>query len=273
MSKINETKNYKLFVLHEFNRIVDESKPKFKDLLRLLAANGWVDAYPMYVVQNGDGRLKIKDGHNRFVAAKKLGLPVKYVIAPDVLSMADINRGTNWWKLNDYMTGNVQRGKKDYQLVKDYHEKTGIGLMNCIAILGGQTAGTTSKNEAFKEGRFTLGNLSNAQAIADIVACLQHNGVDYATNSNFVKAISMVVWVNGFSVNELKKKISRHRALITRQPTRDTYLKMLEEVYNRQRKDKIPLEFMAKEAAKTRGQVVLGPKKTARRGNLAAVRK
>lgn len=265
-TKIYSTKKYERFVLHNLNRKVDREKPKFKKLIKSLAVHGWKDPYPMYVVWNGDGRLRIKDGHHRFEAARLLEIPVKYVIDDDDLSMFEITDSIRPWDMRDFLQSYAQLGKSDYLKVKEYHDRTGIGIMNCIAILGGQTAGSNGKCEAFKQGRFTLGNMSNANAIAEIVSCLKDNGIDFATNSNFVKAISMVVWVKEFKVSEMKKKISVNRALIIRQPTKDAYLDMLQDIYNRQRRrEKIPLAFMAKEAAKSRLRAVLGPKKKTRR--------
>ena len=258
---IHETRKYKMFELHEINRQVDISRPKFRRLLAKIKKYGWESTKPMTVSVNGNGKLKIIDGHHRFVAAQMLGIPVKYSIASTAMGIHDYVETTSQWTTLNFLYSYTRQKNPNYIAVKEYHERTGIGVMNCVSILGGETAGSYNKCEQFKVGKFQLGNLSNAASIEMIVACLKENQIDFATHNNLVGAISMVVWVRDFSTDEMIKKINCHSSYLKKQPTRDYYLDMLERIYNFRLKEKIPLAFLAKSAASERKKAILMSKK------------
>ena len=150
-TQIRVTKDYSIFDLHEVNRDVKNTK----NLENSMAVYGWIDAYPMHVVRNGDKRLKIKAGHHRFKVAKRLGIPVKFVVVDnDDVGIHELEKTAKQWSVSDYLQSYVRAGYKDYHIVKEYHERTGIGISNCISMLGGNQAGTGNFQEKFKDGNF-----------------------------------------------------------------------------------------------------------------------
>jgi hypothetical protein len=60
-------------VLSPFNRKVS----KTWHLEQFLLKYGFLDENPIAVTRLPDGRLQIEDGHNRFYAAQKYGIPIK----------------------------------------------------------------------------------------------------------------------------------------------------------------------------------------------------
>ena len=72
---LQSTINYNLFELHDLNRDVE----KIDRLKASMMRHGFIKAYPLHVMKNGFGKLKVKAGHHRLTAAKDLGLPVFYV--------------------------------------------------------------------------------------------------------------------------------------------------------------------------------------------------
>jgi len=250
--RINETRNYKLFGLNDLNRNVDKSKKKYKDLVKSMSRYGWWDDEPMSVIENGNGKFKIKKGHHRFVAAMELGIPVKFIISDKDVPIYEMEQFNPIWGLRDFLDGYSKQGRPEYAEVKRYHERTGINISDCIALLGGESAGSHNKNNAFKKGKFTLGNLAIARRVERIVTALRDRKIEIASHSNFVKAISYLCWLKEFDPERLIKKIKSHSYMLHRQPTVDDYLTMLEAIYNRQSKDKVPIGFFAKEAAQER---------------------
>jgi hypothetical protein len=62
---------------------------------------------------------------------------------------------------------------------------------------------------------------------------------------NFVKAVSKISWAEGFDLALMKKKIKAHFELLKKQASKQDYIIMLEMIYNRQSKEKVPLAFNA----------------------------
>ena len=249
MSKtIQSTKDYSKFELNDFNR--DVKKVSF--LEASMRKEGWIDAYPMHVIKNGSNTLKIKAGHHRYEVAVALGIPVKYVICDDDASIYDLEKSTNPWSPNDYLTSFIGLGKPEYIAVKEYMEETGIPLGATISILGGETGQSSNKLIAFKDGKFKLGKKFYSEQIKDIVLYLRGCGVGFASASLFVNAIAKMIRLDEFSISKFKEKASTHRGLFEKQQNLTAYLDLIESVYNRGNRNKKPLSFLAIETSKER---------------------
>jgi len=251
--KILETNDYKKFELSKFNRDVE----KITELEKSMKKHGWIDAYPMHVIKNGAGKLLIKAGHHRFEVAEKLNIPVKYVICDDDATIHELEKSTTPWKMKDYMVSYIRCGQHSYQVVKKYHERTGISLLPCIAMLGGESAASHNKLKAFKDGRFQIDDPSHAELVADIILYCVKNKITWATNSLFVKAISRIARADDFSPSLFKRKIKSFSMLFEKQANLQGYMEMIESIYNRQNKNKVPLVFNADKAARERSAAMV----------------
>lgn len=248
--KLQTTKNYSRFEMYEFNRDVR----KIDNLRRSMKKYGFLPAYPLHCIKDGSNKLKVKAGHHRLTVAKELGLSVAYVVCDDGgVSIHELEKATTPWNMKDYLVSFVRQGKPPYIKVKNYHESTGIPLGLCISLLAGHMAGTGNKTAAFKEGRYEVSTAVNhAAVVADIVLCLKAYGIEWANNSYFVQALSRVVFVSEFDWSKFKKKAKAHKYLFEKQPNLALYVEMIDQIYNRQSRQRIPLVFLADEAAKQR---------------------
>jgi hypothetical protein len=249
--RIETTMDYDLFELHDFNRDV----VKIKNLTSSMRTHGWIDAYPIHAIRNGNKKFKIKAGHHRYVVAKELRVPLKYVVCNDNATIPELERATNPWRLADYLISRVRSGDPHYLAVKQYMDRTGITLQQCISLLGGESAGSHNKQEPFKDGKFTLGDRTHADIVADIIVHCRSCGIPVATLSLFVNAVSKMAWIPEFNPAVFKQKVTNFKSLVQKQPTAQAYLELIEAIYNRQSKAKKPLAFLADEAAKKRSAV------------------
>jgi hypothetical protein len=248
MGKIQESTNYDKFEMLSFNR--DVHKTSYLELS--MRKHGWIDAYPAHVVPNGNGKLKIKAGHNRFFVARKLGIPIKFVVCGDNATIFELEKATTKWTLKDYLISFIRSGYSDYQVVDNYAKKTGINLGQCISLLAGESASSSNWESRFKAGTFRLGDPLHATIVADIIILCKTLGVTIATNFLFVQAVSKIVWPAEFSLSQMKDRIINHKELIQKQPTQKDYITMLDTIYNYKSRTKIPLAFLAEQAAKER---------------------
>ena len=240
MKKIIETSNYDKFELHEFNRSIHS----IKRLQESMNIHGWIDAYPMHVIENGNSKLKIKSGHHRFEAARSLKIPVKYVICDDDSTIHELERSTSNWSMRDYLESYSRVGNPHYLKLSEYYRKYGIPLNVSIPLI--QKDGRWSYYcEAFKNGEFKIGNTTHAERVGQTVIYCDELGIDFSRNSRFVWALSKVMHVDGLEVEELKKKIKSHIYMMTKQADIAGYVQMLEKVYNRQRGQKLAIAINA----------------------------
>jgi len=247
--KILESNNYKMFELLDVNRDVTKIAP----LVESMKKHGWINSKPMSVIQNGNGKLKIKDGHHRFEVAMRLGMPVKYVIDKDDATIYELDKSTNKWSLKDCLVSYCRAGKIEYLKLKTYIDETGINISSAASMLMGQSAGSGNCQAPLRNGTYKVNQKCNhAEIVKDIVLCLKKNGVKFYNTDFLVQAISKVAWVDQFSPDIMKAKIKHFAHLIEKKANLDQYLTLLEELYNRQSRSSIPLKFFAIQKAKER---------------------
>lgn len=252
MIKVMQTRNYEMFELMPFNRDVE----KTEDLEQSMRTHGWIDAYPLHVIRNGGNRFLIKAGHHRYHVAKKLGIPVKFVVCEDKATIHELEKATRGWEMHHYLSSYCRLGKDDYIRVKSYCDVTGIGLTNAVSMLGGHSAGTGNFGKAFKDGTFKIkGSSRHAEIVKGIVLHCQDCGIKFSSASLFVQAVSRVVWVSGFDIQRFKAKIKTFAQFMEKKANLQQYLELIEEIYNRQAREKIPLAFLATQAARERNVI------------------
>lgn len=246
--KLQKTKEYSKFRLHQFNRKVDTIK-YLEESIRIY---GYIPAYPLHCVRGRNSELVIKDGHHRFEVCRRLGISVYYVVCDDIATIQELVRTINIWDQKDFLDSYVNAGMSDYVYIKNYHERTGIPLACCVSMLAGNSAGTMKHQKVFRSGKIQLGDVSHANTVSSITKKCAENGISFATNGLFVQALSKCVWVKEFNVDEFKLKTKKYPFLFEKQRSVEDYINMIENVYNRNRKEKIPLSFLASEATRKR---------------------
>lgn len=250
MPKIMETTNYGMFDHHENNRVVDANTQK---LCRSMQKHGWVDAFPMHCVKNGKGKLKIKGGHHRFSAAVRLGIPVKYVVSSDEMTLFEVERSTTNWSIRDFVVSKCNAGDRDCLEVMAYTEKTGIAIGLSLSMFWGDAAGSGNASTAIKEDRFKVRNRQHPMQVAAVVDAMRTAGVKFAANSFLVQAVSKVLLVPEVDLQQFLRQIRNHHEVIEKQPHLQGYLSMLEMLYNRARKKKkFPLVYRVQEVSSER---------------------
>ena len=254
MNQLATTNNYAKFELLNFNRDVKRTER----LEKSMQEHGYIPAYPIHCVVNGNGKFKIKAGHHRFYVARKLGIPVYYVVCRDEASIFELETTTNRWIVEDYLSAHCREGKnKDYLKVREYCEETGMGIQNAVSMLGGHSAGSGNFQQEFKNGTYKIRkDCDHAEIVKDIILHAKKCGVKFYSSNLFVQAVSKVVWVDGFCIPKFKSKLKLFAGFMEKKANLQQYLDMIEEIYNRQSRDKIPLAFLAAQKAKERNAIM-----------------
>lgn len=253
MAKVQESFKYDDFELHECNRDVKKTAELEKSMRRY----GWIDAFPAYVIKSPGGKMVIKAGHHRCTVARRIGLPIKYVLCEDIgISLYELEKPTVQWSLQDYLDSHARRGVTDYLKIKQYASHTGIPVGCLISMLGGNWAGSGNFIDTFKSGTFKIKTTDQVDVIADILEFMRKHKAPCAGTRLLVFALSKLLFLEEFNVEHFKKKIRLFPTLLVKQVNLKDYLQMIEDVYNRNTKNKINLAFLAEEAAKSRNVII-----------------
>lgn len=227
-SKIQVTKNYRLFFRDSENRETDMNK--HKKLKASMMKYGFLSCFPIVCRRNSKGHLVVKDGQHRLAIAESLALPVHWVEEKVDFDIGEINTTAKVWQLVDHAEKFANNGNREYQegldFCKTHNMKIGIGF----AMLSGNT-GYSNISEVFISGNFKVKDRVWADAVAGIYNPLAAMSPCIG-NSRFMEACMAVTRVDYFDAKRLLAGAERVREKLVSYSTRDAYLQMLEDVYN-----------------------------------------
>ena len=247
---MKSTKNYDLFEMHEFNRSLHDNAI----LEESMRKHGFMPSCAIHCVKTTGGKMKVIRGHHRLHYAKRIGLPVWYILDDTQTDLFDLEgSSTGVWSLSDFTEARAKAGDKGAQKILEFHKETGIDLMTSCSLVGGESAGSHNKHHQIKQGVFKIGNMQHAYEVARVVNHCKALHVPFATSRAFVGAVSMALRCEQCDINILIHRMDQAAGIMMKRATRADYLDELESVYNRgARGNQIPLAHLAKEACRQR---------------------
>ena len=250
-AKLQQTRNYSLFVSSKTNRVLDPENlhPKHKNLKRLMHKHGFLPSFPITARQVG-GKLRVEDGQHRLHFAKMLGLEVYYVVISEDIDVAEINQAQASWQIKDYTNRWAAQGNVDYVKAHEFAARYGLSVGNAFALLTlNSSFGNISKE--VKEGTWKITDFERASVIgqcyADVCAV-----TPVQPHQNLFKAIYACNFVADFDAARLVESIQKRAVAWINGGHWLDYLQQIEEFYNFGRKTKLPLKFEAQEAMRSR---------------------
>jgi hypothetical protein len=248
--KLQCTRNYSLFEMHECNRPLHNDPA----LLASMSKVGFMPSSPIQCVRNGHGTLKVLRGHHRLDIAKRLALPVWYVVDDSKVDIFDVEGGRQQWSALDFTKARAMAGEADCQAVLEFQQQYGLTLGVAASLLGGQSAGSGNMVRAIKDGSFRVtANPSHAHAVGAIVVHCRARGVSFAARAAFAAALSMCLRVPEFDTERFLHCIELNGAILRRRTTKEEYLDEIDALYNYGAKAKrLSLAFKAKELSRQR---------------------
>lgn len=232
---VAQTTNYDLFVMHDQNRVLIDGadfKPR-KDLIESMKREGFLETGHIVCRLRPDGKLEIIEGHNRFVTAKHLGLPIWYSAHPESCKATPLKHSQTIkpWMVKDFASAHAQE-TADYAEVMSYQRRTGIPHLACFALYAGMIASSSGNvNKPMKAGSYTIKNRELPFAVSRVVETLGKH-CDFSASANLVTAISRALFAEGFDVSRMIDRINRKPELIKKCRTVAEYEAMLEAIYN-----------------------------------------
>ena len=147
MHNIIATKDYDQFSFREENRSIIESH--VKSLMFRIEMKNMLHLNPIIVNQD----MEVVEGQHRLEAAKRLQVPIYYVI-DDSFKPSDIitlNTGRKNWSTEDYLNFYVAQGYEEYQKLQDFMKEFKITKVRHAMLWQGKNARNYLE---FKNGQY-----------------------------------------------------------------------------------------------------------------------
>lgn len=255
IAKIYGTYNYEAFELHPENRDLDEARCHQLD--RSIAKNGFIPAYPCYVVpidtENGKAKYRIVAGAHRYHVLKRQGKPIPYVVCEQEIPIADLEVMDSSWSLDDFVTSGEKAGFPGFQEAKTYAERVGMTYRAAFCLFAGEQASGTNTARKIKYRTFEIRDREFPELMEDVLTYLREiPGPDGVLNTRFIEALDKVMRCDAFDAERFKKQAKRHAYMFEKKPSKEEYVRLIDKIYNHYRSDRVPLEFEAVEAARRR---------------------
>jgi hypothetical protein len=258
-TELKSTTNYDLFEMHEFNRSLHDNRI----LEASMRKHGFMPSCAIHCIKSSGGKMKVIRGHHRLHYAKRIGLPVWYIIDNTQTDLFDLEgASTGVWSLRDFIEARAKAGDNGARKIIEFHKQTGIDLHTSCSLVGGESAGSGNKGKQIKQGSFKVGNMQHALEVARVIEHCKTLNVPFATSKPFVAAVSMAIRCKECDINILLHRLDQAAGIMMKRANKADYLDELQSVYNRgAKKNQIPLAHLAKEASKSRQAAVVNGKR------------
>lgn len=228
---MQKTNDYSIFRQIDGNRKIHHGHvSRLKDAIE---RKNLLEYFP--ILLNED--MEIIDGQHRLTAAAALGLPITYAIVPG-LRLADvvaINTHSKGWTIMDFVDSHIELGKVQYQTLKDFTSRYGMGVTTSAALLMGYTSMKTGGiSKVIKNGDFRIGSLEQAEYIAEQLIVLKKYCSDFnpTQERELIMALLLLRRNQTFDFDRLIAKLRLSNGSIAKRISVKYYLLQIEEVYN-----------------------------------------
>lgn len=175
-------------------------------------------------------RMEIIDGQHRVEVCRQLGLPVYFIILQKygIREVQMLNTNMKNWSVDDYLSCYCNQGIEDYIKYRELRAKFGFDHQVSLAFL----MGNTSKfHQIFNEGNLKIKSYEKAEKGAQMVSEFSKYYKGYKRKT-FVFAMMAIMKHPDYNHMEMLDKVALQQTKLVDCPTVETYISLLEELYN-----------------------------------------
>lgn len=227
--KVYKTNEYDKFTLVKGNRGVNPSH--VKKLKESMLQINLLETLPILVNED----LEIIDGQHRFEAARELGLPIFYTVR-DGATLSDVillNANNKPWHTIDYLNSHIERGKRQYEVVKNFMDYYGIPISVTLTLLNTHYNKRGDLLRSFKDGTYQVSDLSSAKEFADeLVKYKPYLEKGTFRSREFIYGVKKLHDEGLIDHPKMLRKLAMQGTRISTASDLKAMLRQLEEVYN-----------------------------------------
>jgi hypothetical protein len=247
---VRVSSDYERFIPHGLQRIIHSGH--VKKIMGSMKNFGFMASHPIAAYRDGD-KFRIIDGHHRHAAAKTLGIPLRFVLMAKEYAEAvgEANTGKAWTTV-EWARKYALEGRPHFLTLNKY-VVAGVPLTLAASMLSGNTSTSAGSNIArhIISGEFVVKDTSQIDALLAFIREFQ--GICPAVRTrNFIAAFSLCYKTPEFDIEQLRSRLTSHPKMLIKTASTQQMLEQIDTLYNFHSRERIPLAFLAKEAASNR---------------------
>ena len=251
VAKVYRTKNYDLFKDLKGNR--PHNPQHLERLTDSIKKNGMI---PNPILVND--KIEVLDGQHRLESGKRAKAPIYFTFVQDydLKEVHAINMNQKNWTMKDFMYGYADDGLEDYIMLREFYERYKVfSITDCISMLSNVSSGSQyqvsdnfrkgkkkSTTMTFNEGTWKAKDISVAEGWANNLLRIKPYFDGY-TKSSFVGTMIGMFRKEEFDFEDFLKKLKKKPFMLYVVPNRVQYKKLIEDIYNLNRRNKVNLRF------------------------------
>lgn len=239
MAKIHKTTDYDLFKFRDDNRA--SIKPyHVKNLIASIKTRDLTEYKPITINQD----YEILDGQHRFLACRKLNLPIYYQITENATPKDLISLNVNMsWNIKDYFNYWCKQHSLEYLKLEKYLKENNCQLTSYLSF---HSKGKRFR-DVFKNGKYVhdttidekIQLYEDTKQIIKKYSNLMSKDKYFITSNRFCMGLGRLLALPGFDGEHWKNQLKRYSDFVSIKPTVELYYKTFLKVYNYNQKVKI----------------------------------
>jgi hypothetical protein len=227
INPMQSTKDYSIFKEFSSNRELDQKH--VNRLVRAISQRNLLNVNPIVV----DNHMRVIDGQHRLAAAQILEVEIYYIMENiDRKDISMLNSNQKNWNAMDYINFyTIEKVSSFIQfssLINNYPEMA----VSALLILSNSEGRRNIVQ--LKDGYLDVLNIEHAKEVSDLCKDLNRKfQYQFVFDSRFPLALSLAVNTENFDFNKLVEKLEASPRDFVPCHTKEQYLEMIEEIYNR----------------------------------------
>lgn len=175
-------------------------------------------------------KMEIIDGQHRVEVCRQLGLPVYFIILQKygIREVQMLNTNMKNWSVEDYLACYCNQGIEDYIKYREFRAKFGFDHQVSLAFLMGNTS---KYHSIFNEGNLKLKSYDKVEKTAQMISEFAQFYKGYKRRA-FVFAMMAIMKHPDYNHQEMLDKVALQQTKLVDCPTVETYISLMEELYN-----------------------------------------
>lgn len=242
-AELKRTTNYDLFEANEYQQPMSERH--VMALMDSMRVFGFLPSKSISVFRRGS-KLVLIDGHHRKEAARRVGIPVFYVVEEQSSKEAigPINVIVRKWSTESFAKMHADKGNRHYiELMK--YVGMGVPLLQAASMLIGQSSASNNATYSVRSGDFVVRTRKVIDQVVEVISECRTVSSDVAM-STFIDALSALFFVVEFDASVFIKRLKANPRMMVKCSNRDQMLDLIEEIYNFRTHEKVPLKHLAR---------------------------
>jgi len=254
VNQVNETNDYSMFKTLEGNRHVNKLHVK-----RL--KESFQKSYLLSPIIVNE-KFEIIDGQHRFEAAKQIGVPVNFLVAPNygLKEVQMLNENMKNWKKEDYLNAYCDLKYPEYLRFRNFMRRfSDFGIAVCETLLTNKSTGGNYNSKSkelkspsnptgnyairfFQEGELVIPDYDLAVENAEKIMMIKPYYEGFNRNT-FVRAMIGIFKIDYFNHAKLLERLNANPTALQHCANVTQYKLLVEDIYNFRSRDKVSLRF------------------------------